>query len=199
MGETPVTVLDLEDMKTIALVALHLADGGRVRREEEVGGVEGDGEYDAAYNVEDYDEEAAYNVYESSGSDWSIRDAWEPVKNFLGLGQSEIDYYEASTQVEDWWNDFRDDDYKFESEYDVPITRYPVPELNKHGHVDMAELAFRDTLDEYFDIFVIVLSGSILALLGCAAYGRIRNIRYMKKAYGNLDQPKDADEAQNLL
>ena len=90
-------------MKTIALVALHLAVGGRVRREDgdvDVG-VE-DGEYDADYNVEDYDEEAAYNVYESSGSDWSIRDAWEPVKNFLGLGQSEIDYYEASTQVEDW-------------------------------------------------------------------------------------------------
>ena len=37
------------------------------------------------------------------------------------------------------------------------VTRYPIPELNEHGHVDMSELAFRDTLDEYFDIFVIIL------------------------------------------
>ena len=41
------------------------------------------------------------------------------------------------------------------------VTRYPIPELNEHGPVDMAELAFRDTLDEYFDIFVIVLRYTI--------------------------------------
>ena len=48
-------------------------------------------------------------------------------------------------------------------------------------------------------IFYFLLSGSILALLACAAYGRIRNIRYMKKAYGSRDKPTNGDEAQNLL
>ena len=59
------------------------------------------------------------------------------------------------------WDNWAEHDYE-EEEYeegDLPqmVTAYPIPKLNEHGHVDMAELAFRDTLDEYFDIFVIIL------------------------------------------
>ena len=63
------------------------------------------------------------------------------------------------------WNDFQENNYgddAYDEDDDMElVTRYPIPELNEHGHVDMAELAFRDTLDEYFDIFVIVLRYTI--------------------------------------
>jgi len=205
----------------LSVLSVHLIDAKMVRREEddtapaEVASDEpadaaadtpadkDDDDYEDEYDITDYDEDAMYEDYESSADGWSIHDAWEPIKNFFSHGRHEdTDYYEGSTQVMDWWNDFQENNYgdEYDEDDDMElVTRYPIPELNEHGHVDMSELAFRDTLDEYFDIFVIVLSGSILALLACAAYGRIRNIRYMKKAYGNLDKPKDADEAQNLL
>jgi len=204
----------------LSMLSAHLLDAKLVRREDDAPAEvdeddapaddiaaadnDEDDDYEDEYDITDYDEDAMYEDYESSADGWSIHDAWEPIKNFFSHGRHEdTDYYEGSTQVMDWWNDFQDNNYgddSYDEDNDMElVTRYPIPELNEHGHVDMAELAFRDTLDEYFDIFVIVLSGSILALLGCAAYGRVRNIRYMKKAYGNLDQPKDADEAQNLL
>jgi len=112
----------------------------------------------------------------------------------------DTDYYDGSGHVQDWWDNWAEHDYE-EEEYeegDLPqmVTAYPIPKLNEHGHVDMAELAFRDTLDEYFDIFVIILSGSILLLLAWAGYSRVRNIRYLKREYG---QEKDQDESKGLL
>merc|ERR1712233_269616 len=81
-------------------------------------------------------------------------------------------------------------------EEDIP-TRYPMPNLNDNGHIEMSAFGFRDTLDEYFDIFVIILSASILLLLSCAAVSRIRNIRYLKKQYG--DKGTIAEEEAGAL
>ena len=39
-------------------------------------------------------------------------------------------------------------------------------------------------------------SGSILLLLAWAGYSRVRNIRYLKREYG---QEKDQDESKGLL
>ena len=58
------------------------------------------------------------------------------------------------------WNNWSENNYDNEYEgVDMAdlVTRYPLPEFNEHGHVDTAQLQFRDTLDEYFDIFVILL------------------------------------------
>ena len=203
----------------LPIVALQIADArAKYRREGEgedsAAAVEGedaeggddaeDAEYDEEYDIEDYDENENYEQYESSGDGfWEPlkQGIWEPFSNFLGHGRhKDTSIEEGSTQVHDWWEDFRANDYAdvYDSDTeDELVTRYPIPELNEHGHVDMSELAFRDTLDEYFDIFVIILSGSILLLLACAGYGRVRNIRYMKKQYGNLES--NTEEQQNLL
>lgn len=61
------------------------------------------------------------------------------------------------------WNTFNNEDYDkslYEDEEDAKyerVTAYPFPHLNEEGHANMADYRYRDTLDEYFDIFVIVL------------------------------------------
>ena len=60
-----------------------------------------------------------------------------------------------------WSKQYDEDLYDTEDDpsmpHNVPLTRYPLPNLNDQGHMDMSEFGFRDTLDEYFDIFVIIL------------------------------------------
>lgn len=151
------------------------------------------------YDIDEYDDDSFYDDYESSGDGF-----WEFAKNkFADLfhhRHEDTDYYDGSGHVQDWWDNWAEHDYEEEeySESDLPqmVTAYPIPKLNEHGHVDMAELAFRDTLDEYFDIFVIILSGSILLLLAWAGYSRVRNIRYLKREYG---QEKELEESKGLL
>merc|ERR1719284_419043 len=190
-------------MKLAVFGSVFLAAQSRiVKREGESEGVEADdanaGPIVEEYDIDEYDE--FYDDYESSGGGF-----WEFARDKItGLFQhhrhEDTDYYDGSGHVQDWWDNWAENDYE-EEEYedgDLPqmVTAYPIPKLNEHGHVDMAELAFRDTLDEYFDIFVIILSGSILLLLAWAGYSRVRNIRYLKREYG---QEKDQDESKGLL
>ena len=55
------------------------------------------------------------------------------------------------------WSKSYDDDLYEDTDESEHVTRYPLPNLNENGHIDMSEFGFRDTLDEYFDIFVIIL------------------------------------------
>lgn len=148
-----------------------------------------DDEYDIEDYYEDYPEEGSGGLLDTFiGMGKSILN---PVRNmFGGSDEDEFDQFEGSAVVDEWWKTWSEnyDDDLYE-ETDVAageqVTRYPLPNLNENGHIDMSEFGFRDTLDEYFDIFVIILSASILLLLACAAYGRIRNIRYLKNKYGD--------------
>jgi hypothetical protein len=124
-----------------------------------------------------------------------------PLKNmFTGGDEEDYDPFEGSAVVDEWWKkwsgSYYDSDLYDTSDEDIP-TRYPMPNLNDNGHIEMSAFGFRDTLDEYFDIFVIILSASILLLLSCAAVSRIRNIRYLKKQYG--DKGTIAEEEAGAL
>lgn len=67
------------------------------------------------------------------------------------------------------WSENYDDDLYEETDVAAgeQVTRYPLPNLNENGHIDMSEFGFRDTLDEYFDIFVIILRYCIFKISLC--------------------------------
>ena len=70
---------------------------------------------------------------------------------------------QISEKIKIRWNTFNNEDYDkslYEDEEDAKyerVTAYPFPHMNEEGHANMADYRYRDTLDEYFDIFVIVL------------------------------------------
>ncbi|CAG5109919.1 Oidioi.mRNA.OKI2018_I69.chr2.g4388.t1.cds [Oikopleura dioica] len=184
----------------------------RVSREEGVEGEPADipdddvaeGVLDSALSDEDsYDMSDYYEEYEGSGT-WfdTFKGVGSKFMNIFGNDDVDDFEYEGSAIVEDWWNTFNNEDYDkslYEDEEDAKyerVTAYPFPHLNEQGHANMADYRYRDTLDEYFDIFVIVLSGSILFLLACAGYSRVRNVKYLKEKYGNT---QDEGESDGLL
>jgi len=152
---------------------------------------------------DDYDMSDYYEEYEGSGT-WfdTFKGVGSKFMNIFGNDDIDDFEYEGSAVVEDWWNTFNNEDYDkslYEDEEDAKyerVTAYPFPHLNEEGHANMADYRYRDTLDEYFDIFVIVLSGSILFLLACAGYSRVRNVKYLKEKYGNT---QDEEENSSLL
>ncbi|CBY23409.1 unnamed protein product [Oikopleura dioica] len=147
---------------------------------------------------DDYDMSDYYEEYEGSGT-WfdTFKGVGSKFMNIFGNDDIDDFEYEGSAVVEDWWNTFNNEDYDkslYEDEEDAKyerVTAYPFPHLNEEGHANMADYRYRDTLDEYFDIFVIVLSGSILFLLACAGYSRVRNVKYLKKKYGNAQEEEE--------
>lgn len=152
---------------------------------------------------DDYDMSDYYEEYEGSGN-WfdTFKGVGSKFMNIFGNDDVDDFEYEGSAIVEDWWNTFNNEDYDkslYEDEEDAKyerVTAYPFPHMNEEGHANMADYRYRDTLDEYFDIFVIVLSGSILFLLACAGYSRVRNVKYLKEKYGNA---QDEEEGSKLL
>lgn len=152
---------------------------------------------------DDYDMSDYYEEYEGSGT-WfdTFKGVGSKFMNIFGNDDVDDFEYEGSAIVEDWWNTFNNEDYDkslYEDEEEAKyerVTAYPFPHLNEEGHANMADYRYRDTLDEYFDIFVIVLSGSILFLLACAGYSRVRNVKYLKQKYGNTH---DEEEGSSLL
>jgi len=161
------------------------------------------------YNMDEYDIEDYYDDEYGYGSGDGLMDKalnigrgiLNPLKNmFTGGDEEDYDPFEGSAVVDEWWKkwsgSYYDSDLYDTSDEDIP-TRYPMPNLNDNGHIEMSAFGFRDTLDEYFDIFVIILSASILLLLSCAAVSRIRNIRYLKKQYG--DKGTIAEEEAGAL
>lgn len=180
----------VEDAKDTADSGLELVD------------MNDDEDEDEEYDIEDY-----YEDYEGSGGIFDNllgigRNVLNVGKNlFGGSDEDDFDEYEGSAVVDQWWKSWSqnyDEDLYTDTDESEHVTRYPLPNLNENGHIDMSEFGFRDTLDEYFDIFVIILSASILLLLACAAYGRIRNIRYLKKQYGD-NKPGLEEESGALL
>lgn len=183
-----------------------------IRDESDVAEVADEGleQENSLLDLDEYDEDGEYDIedyYDDYGMEGSggIMDSFmnmgkniiNPMRNlFGGTDEDDFDDYEGSAAVNEWWNSwskqYDEDLYDTEDDpsmpHNVPLTRYPLPNLNDQGHMDMSEFGFRDTLDEYFDIFVIILSSSILLLLGCAAYSRVRNIRYLKKTYGEVEE-----------
>jgi len=157
-----------------------------------------DDEDDDEYDMSDY-----YEEYEGSGT-WfdTFKGVGSKFMNIFGNDDIDDFDYEGSAIVEDWWNTFNNEDYDkslYEDEDGAKyerVTAYPFPHLNEEGYANMADYRYRDTLDEYFDIFVIVLSGSILFLLACAGYSRVRNVKYLKEKYGNT---QDEEEQSSLL
>lgn len=168
--------------------------------EEGIGMDDEDDDYDIEDYYEDYGEEGSGGFMDLfMGVGKSILN---PIQNMFGGLDDDYDDMEGSAVVDEWWKtwsqNYDDDLYDSDSQALEQVTRYPLPNLNENGHIDMSEFGFRDTLDEYFDIFVIILSASILLLLACAGYGRARNIRYLKKTYGE-NSGQDEEESGALL
>ena len=87
------------------------------------------------------------------------------ISSTRALPSSKTGKIHSNQQISDniRWNTFNNEDYDkslYEDEEDAKyerVTAYPFPHMNEEGHANMADYRYRDTLDEYFDIFVIVL------------------------------------------
>jgi len=199
-------------MKLFVLGLALAVSAGKIRREE------GETEVEPVEMAAEENGETAEDIFDLDDDEYDMSDYYDEeygsgegifgqavnwgkgmFNNMFG-GEDEDDF-EASGLVDNWWETWKNNDYDSDLYSDdsdeTHVTRYPQPNLNAQGHIDMSEFGVRDTLDEYFDIFVIILSASILLLLGCAAVSRIRNIRYLKKQYG--DARDTSEEGAGLL
>jgi len=182
-------------------IAREGTDGEPADVPEQIGDEMTEGILDGVSDEDEYDMSDYYEEYEGSGT-WfdTVKGVGSKFMDIFGNNDADDFEYEGSALVEDWWNTFNNEDYDASMYEDTEagkyerVTAYPFPHLNEQGHANMADYRYRDTLDEYFDIFVIVLSGSILFLLGCAGYSRVRNVKYLKEKYGSgNDEPGEND------